>query len=86
MYNIIEKYINKMSIDDINNFALKKNIVLSESELLFTYDFIKKNYQTLLSNPILLDLERYQHHYTKENFSKITKVFQEYFQKYSRYL
>lgn len=86
MYNIIEKYINHMTIDDVNNFALKKNIHLSESELTFTYSFLKSNYKNILSNPSLLDLERYKNNYTKENFEKISKVFQEYFQKYSRYL
>jgi len=86
MFNIIERYINMMTKEDVNNFAIKKNIILSESELDFTYTFIKKNYKTFLQNPKLLDLERYKDNYTKENFSKITKVFQEYFQKYSNYL
>lgn len=86
MYNIIEKYINNMTIDDVKNFALKKGANLSESELTFTYNFIKNNYKNFLGNPNLLDLERYKDNYTKENYEKITKVFQEYFHKYSRYL
>ena len=86
MFNIIERYINMMTKEDVNNFAIKKNIILSESELDFTYTLFKKNYKTFLQNPKLLDLERYKDNYTKENFSKITKVFQEYFQKYSNYL
>lgn len=75
-----------MTIDDINNFALKKGVNLSQNELEFTYNFIKQNYKTILNNPKLLDLERYKNKYTKENFEKISKVFQEYFQKYSHYL
>ena len=86
MYNIIERFINNMTIDDINNFALKKGVNLSQNELEFTYNFIKQNYKTILNNPKLLDLERYKNKYTKENFEKISKVFQEYFQKYSHYL
>ena len=86
MYNIIERFINNMTIEDINNFALKKGVNLSQNELEFTYNFIKQNYKTILNNPKLLDLERYKNKYTKENFGKISKVFQEYFQKYSRYL
>jgi len=86
MFNIIERYINKMKKEDINNFALSKNITLSEDELNFTYDFIKKNYKNLLGNPNLLNLELYKNKYSKENFSKITKVYQEYFNRYSRYL
>ena len=86
MYNIIVRYINNMTKSDINNFALSKGINLEENELEFTYSFIKNNYQNFLKNPKLLDLERYKNKYTKENFDKISKVFQEYFQKYSRYL
>jgi len=86
MFNIIERYINKMTKEDVNNFALSKNITLSEDELNFTYDFIKKNYKNLLGNPNLLNLELYKNKYSKENFSKITKVYQEYFNRYSRYL
>ena len=86
MFNIIERYINNMTKDDINKFALSKNIELSENELNFTHDFIKKNYKSMLSNPQIFDLNRYKNYYTQENFSKITKVYQEYSQKYSNYL
>ena len=86
MHNIIERYINNMTIEDINNFAISKDIYLCEEEKEFTYNFIKTNYKNLLGNPKLFNLERYKNKYTKENFEKISKVFQEYFQKYSRYL
>lgn len=86
MFNIIERYIMKMTKEDVNNFAISKNIYLSEDELSFTYEFIKKNYKNFLGNPKLFNLERYQNYYSKENFSKITKVYQEYTKKYANYL
>lgn len=86
MFNFIERYINNMTKDDVNKFAISKNIELSENELTFTYEFIKKNYKNMLGNPKLFDIERYKNNYSKENFSKITKVYQEYFQRYSNYL
>lgn len=86
MHILIERFINNMTIQDVNNFALSKGANLSESELNFTYNFIKTNYKTILGNPKLLDLDRYKNNYTKENFEIISKVFQEYYQKYSRYL
>ena len=86
MFNIIENFIKKLKREDVNNFALSKNIFLTEDELNFTYDFIKKNYKNFFGNPRLFDIERYQNNYTKENFSKITKVYQEYMQKYANYL
>ena len=86
MYNIIEMYINKLTIEDIKKFSEKKGATLSDNELNFTYNFIKNNYKNLLTNPKLLDLDRYKSNYSKENFEIINKVFQEYYQKYSRYL
>jgi hypothetical protein len=86
MNNIIERYIERISKDDINSFLISKDIHLNETELDFTYNFIKKNYKDVLNNPTLFDINRYSNYYTKENFSKITKVYQEYFNRYSTYL
>ena len=86
MYNLIVNYMSKITKEDMNNFALSKDVNLSESELDFTYDFVMKNYQNFLKNPKLFNINRYKDHYTEENFSKITKVFNEYFQKYASYL
>jgi len=86
MFNIIERFILRMTKEDIKNFAISKNIDLSDDELNFTYEFVKKNYKTFLGNPKLFNIERYQNNYTKENFSKITKVYQEYTNRYRNYL
>lgn len=86
MNSIIERFISRMTKEDINNFAISKDINLSESELDFTYNFVKKNYKEMLDNPQLFDINRYQNNYTKENFNKIVKVYNEYFNKYSYYL
>ena len=86
MFSIIERYINKLSKDDINNFAIKNNINLNDYELDFTFNFIKKNYKEVLSNPDLLNLDKYKNNYNEENFMKIKKLFIEYLQKYRAYL
>ena len=86
MYNLISRYINKMSKEDINKFALNKNINLSDDELDFTYVFIKKNWDQILSNPNSLNLDRYKSKYSSENFNKIKILFAEYYSKYHKYL
>ena len=86
MFNIIERYINRMSTEDIRNFATKKNIDLSDNELTFTYNFVKKNYKSVLGNPKLFDINRYKNNYSPENFQKISKLWDEYSKKYSNYL
>ena len=86
MHSIIERYLNRMTKEDINNFAVSKGINLSEDELSFTYNFVKRNYKEMLNNPKLFDINRYKNNFSKENFEKISKVYQEYFNKYSYYL
>ena len=86
MYGIVERYINKLTIDDVNSFALKNKVNLSEEELTFTYNFIKKNYKEVLGNPDLLNLDRYKEKFSEENFTKIKKLFLEYRNKYQMFL
>ena len=85
MYTIIESYIKKMTKSDVNTFAFKNDIMLSEEELNFTYDFIKKNYNAILKSNGF-NIERYASYYSKENFPKVKKLFSDYFQKYRAYL
>ena len=86
MYNIIERYMAKMTKEDIAKFAQSKNCILSNEELDFTYTFIKKNWQDILKNPSVFDIERYKNKYSEANFKKVKQVYQEYFQKFSSFL
>ena len=43
--NIVDIYMNNLRKEDIINFALKKDIRLSNEELDFTYGFIKTHYK-----------------------------------------
>ena len=86
MHNLITNYINNLTKDDLNNFAIKKNIFLSNNELNWTYSFIKNNYLNIINNPNAFNIELYRNNYSEENYNKIKKVFNEYFSKYSHYL
>ena len=78
MFNIIGAYINKLTKDDVNKFAISKGANLSNEELEFTYSFIKKNWKDVLKNPSIFDIERYSKYYSNDNFIKIKQVFNEY--------
>ena len=86
MYNLIKAYMGKMAIQDVNNFAVSKNIFLSPEELQFVYDFIRKNWEQVIRNPKLLNLDRYKDKFSQENFVKIKKLFMEYSSRYSSFL
>lgn len=86
MFVLIERYINNMDINDVNNFAINKGIGLSNEELDFTYRFIKQNWKNILSNHGIFDIEKYKSNYSEENFIKIKKLLKEYTIKYATYL
>lgn len=86
MRNMINRFMNNLSINDVDNFAKNKGIFLEESELIFTYEFIKKNWESMIDNPQLFNIDRYKNNFKEETFFKVKKLFNEYFQKYSNYL
>jgi hypothetical protein len=86
MFFIIKRYIDNMSIHDLNNLAISKNIGLTQEELKFSYDFIKKNWMNILSNKGLFDIDRYKDRFSEENFIKIKSLYKEMLLKYSNYL
>ncbi len=86
MYNLVKRYMENLSIEQVNDFATKNNVFLSENELNFTYTFVKKNWEMIFRNPNLLHLERYKEQFSPENFQKIQKLFTMYYQKYGHLL
>lgn len=83
MFNIISLYLNKLTIEDVSKFALSKNVLLSNEELSFTYNFIKKNGLSILKNPTIFDINRYSKYYSSENFIKVKQIYNEYYQKFN---
>lgn len=86
MYNIIERYMSMLKKEDVFNFAVSNNIFLSNEELNFTYAFIKKNWQDIVKNPNLFEIERYKNRFSEENFKKVKQLFKEYHQKFGSFL
>ena len=76
--NIIEPYINNISKEDINNFAIKNNINLNKNELEFIYNFIKTKYKDVLNNPTNFSLVKYKNNFSNENFIKINAIVNRY--------
>ena len=86
MYNLVKRYMDNLTKEQVNDFALKNQVYLSEEELSFTYTFVKKNWEMIFRNPNLLQLERYKEHFSEENFKKIQKLIVLYYQKYGHLL
>ena len=78
MLNIIEPYINNITKNDINSFALKNNLNLNNNELEFIYNFIKTRYKEVLNNPNNFSLTKYKNNFSNENFVKINGLINRY--------
>ncbi len=86
MYDLISRFIEKMTPNDISNFAKEQNIELSEDETNFIYLFLKKNWQELLGNPNSLIMSRYRNNFSDENYNKINNLVNYYRIKFSGYI
>lgn len=57
---LIEDYVKRINIGDVERFALKQGIILDKDELTIVYDYIRKDYKTFIyGNPrdILMDIK-----------------------------
>ena len=86
MYILIERYMSKLTRDDVNSFAIKNNVNLSDEELDFTYKFVLNNWKTILSNHGIFDLSKYKEKFSEENFNKIQLLIKQYMLRYRDYL
>ena len=85
MINLIKNYINKLSIDNLREFALKNNITLTDTELKYLLTLVKDNFDDILINE-----DKYLN-MLKENidineFEKIKELFLYYKNRYKGYL
>ena len=83
MNNIIENYVNKLTISDIKIFLEKNDIYLNKNELLFTYQNIKNNWKDILNNKDSFNINDYAKYYSKDNFNKLNNIINEYRNKYN---
>ena len=82
--SIIKKYIEKITINDIETFSKKNNIYLSKKEISYIYEIINndKYLELLLNNKEDLVFNNYKDKFTKENINKIKELFHKYKNKF----
>jgi hypothetical protein len=72
---LLQIYIEKISKDDINNFAIKQGVTLEEYELNIIYDYLKEYWRTFYyGNPKEL-LEELKGKLKGETYSKIETLY-----------
>lgn len=68
---LIREYVNRLRKEDVNNYALKQNIVLGNSEIDFIYSYIKNNYRKILSRDISLSLDEVKPKLRDSTYNKL---------------
>ncbi len=81
----IKRYIDKMTIQDVINFANSSNIVLTQEQLIYVYNLIKNNWRQILNNDDSI-LDKLKKEFNSETSKKIEKLYYEYKAKYQNYL
>ena len=81
MKNIVINYINIITKEDINNYLIKQNIILSENELNYTYKIVKNNYNEIFEGNIDL-FNDIKNNINNDAYNKLIDLYN----KYSFYL
>lgn len=84
MYNLVEGIVNKLSLNDIFNFASKNSVNLSLDEGQFILRFLKNNWYSLLKNQNIEVIDNYKNNFSPENFVKIKKLVEYYKARYGK--
>ena len=85
MNSLIKQYINKININNINDFALKNNIILDKNELNIIYDVVKNHHEKILNDD--QDIFDYvKENISSDNYEKIIQLLNEYKEKFKGYL
>ena len=83
---LINSYIDKLTIQDINNIANKNNINLNDYELNFIYNQIKNNYNDLLYGDSTNIFNELKNNVSSDNYYKIMELYTKYKQRYQSLL
>ena len=86
MNKLIENYITKINKNDINNFALKNNITLTNKEIDILYLYLKKEWKNLLYGNKENTINKIKKSLNNETFEKCNKLFDFYLNKYQSFL
>ena len=85
MKNLLKNYIEKLTLDEIREFASKKGINLSDTEYQFILDLIQGNFEDMLQNEDKY-LNLLEEKINPQEFQKIKDLYLEYKNKFKGYL
>ena len=85
MYEIlIKKYINKLTLNDINNYAKQNNILLQNNEDKIIYDFIINNWKNIYYSKNINIFDNLKKQLSNNTYNKIIELYNIYKEKIGR--
>lgn len=75
---LIEKYVNKLTKDDIRNYLSKEYVTASENEIDTIYNIIKNDYNEILDTNLMTYLSNNNINLNQELYKKIIEKYNEY--------
>ena len=85
MKKLIKNYINLLSFDKVNNFLIKNDIHLNETELNYLLNIIKNNYEDIINNEEKY-LNNIKNNINYNDYIKLKDLYFYYKNKYKNYL
>ena len=82
MKYLIKDYIKKLTIDDIKNFAKKKNITITQEDARILYTYAKNHYEDFLNNNDTTLIKELKEKLNPNCFKEAYKLYLEYKIKY----
>lgn len=83
---IIQKYVDMLTKEDIVKFASFKNEILTNNEVDFLYNIIKKEWKTIIFGDYRIILNQYKNNLSVDKWNKIENLIIEYKEKYKNFL
>lgn len=83
---LIKRYVDKITINDVYDFALKENIKLNDNEAKIIYSYIKNNWKEIIFDDYKPILEKAKPNLNSETYLKIEELIIKFKNKYKSYL
>ena len=85
MKSLIKNYVDKLTIDNLREFALKNDISLNDNELNYLLNLVKNNFEDMLVNEDKY-LKLIENNINPKAFIKVKELFLYYKNRYKGYL
>lgn len=83
-YILLKDYINKLTIDKLNEIAINNNIYLNKKELNIIYKYIKERYLEFINNPNII-INELKKELSIDNYDKLLAIYNQYKEKIRKY-